>query len=72
MIFQWSKGTVSRPITYGGKLFMADGEQIVLCKFITTTRSKKVWVMLKSHQFDAGREGAGGGVMQVTKGGLFS
>ena len=61
MIFQWSKGIVSRPITYGEKLFMADGEQIVLCKFITTTWSKKVWVMLKSHQFDAGRERGGDG-----------
>ena len=40
---------------------MADGEQIVLCKIITTTRSKKVGVMLKSHQFDAGREGGDAG-----------
>ena len=33
-IFQWSRGIVSRPIKYGGKLFMADGGQIVLGKFI--------------------------------------
>ena len=31
-IFQWSKG----PIKYRGKLFMADGEQTVLGKFIGT------------------------------------
>ena len=29
-----SKGIVSRPMKYGGKLFMADGGQIVLGKFI--------------------------------------
>ena len=29
-----SKAIVSRPIKYGGKLFMADGGQIVLSKFI--------------------------------------
>ena len=34
MIFQWSKGIVSLPIKYGGKLFIADGGQIVLGKFI--------------------------------------
>ena len=28
--FQWSKGIVSHPIKYGGKLFMGDREQIVL------------------------------------------
>ena len=33
-ILQWSKGIVSRPITYGEKVFMADGGQIVLRKFI--------------------------------------
>ena len=33
-IFQWNKGIVSGPIKYGGKLFMADGGQIVLGKFI--------------------------------------
>ena len=33
-IFQWSKGIVSHPIRYGGKLFMADGRNIVLGKFI--------------------------------------
>ena len=33
-IFQWNKGIVSGPIKYGGKLFMADGGQIVLVKFI--------------------------------------
>ena len=34
MIFHWSKGIVSRPKKYGGKLFMADGGQIVLDKLI--------------------------------------
>ena len=34
MIFQWSKGIMSRPIKYGGKLFMADGGQIVVGKFM--------------------------------------
>ena len=33
MIFQWSKGKVSHPIKYGGKLYIADGGQIVLGKF---------------------------------------
>ena len=33
-IFQWSKGIVSHPIRYGGKLFRADGRNIVLGKFI--------------------------------------
>ena len=33
-ILEWSKDIVSRPIKYGGKLFMADGGQIVLGKFI--------------------------------------
>ena len=33
-IFQRSKGIVSRSIKYGGNLFMADGTQIVLGKFI--------------------------------------
>ena len=28
-IFQWSKGIVSRPIKYRGKLFMADGGQVI-------------------------------------------
>ena len=34
MIFHWSKGIVSRPIKHGGKLFMADGGQIVSGKFL--------------------------------------
>ena len=34
MIFHWSKGIVSRPIKPGGKLFMADGGQIVFSKFL--------------------------------------
>ena len=33
-IFQWCKGIVSRPIKYGENLFMVDGGQIVLGKFI--------------------------------------
>ena len=32
--FQWSNSMVSRPIKFGGKLFIADGKQIVLSKFI--------------------------------------
>ena len=31
---QWSKGIVSRIIKYGGKLFVSDGGQIILGKFI--------------------------------------
>ena len=34
MIFQWSKGIVSRSIKYGGKLLIAEGGKIVLGKFI--------------------------------------
>ena len=34
MIFKWSKGLVPHPIKYGGKLFMANGGQIALGKFI--------------------------------------
>ena len=34
MTFQWSKDIVSRLIKYGGKLFMGDGDQIVLDKFV--------------------------------------
>ena len=34
MIFQWSKGIVSGPIENGEKLFMADGEKIVMGKFL--------------------------------------
>ena len=33
-IFQWNKDLASRPIKYGEKLFMADGGQIILGKFI--------------------------------------
>ena len=33
-IFQWRKGIVSCPIKYGKKIFMADGGQIILGKFI--------------------------------------
>ena len=36
MIFQWSKGIVPYSIKYGGKLFMEDGGQIILGKFIGT------------------------------------
>ena len=34
VIFQWSKGIVSCPIKYGGKLFMADVGKIILDKSI--------------------------------------
>ena len=46
-IFQWSKSTVSRPIKYEGMLFMADGRQIVLGKFIAIGDCS-TWLMARS------------------------